>query len=191
MSRKTKRNVEKPTATALSAGEGEEFHLSKQQIMYHSFMTIFWLASSISSAIIVFVAVAYVEEIKKIFFENTAIFIAYLSTYFIWKTYRSGSRSRIVSQPDFQKRMKSDFSFAQKFNNIEIAKTLVSYFLFSLPVLYASGLAKQIIEFFGVTSGGFAADLRDIALAIAASVFNLVLGLLCAYIYDKIKHKFP
>lgn len=164
---------------------------TKEHESYLLKMAIFWIASSISGTIVVLIAISYASEILNVLSENAVISVAYISSYVAWRIYRVESRSKIRYHPEFDSKMKSDLAFARRFNNTEILKTLISYFLYAIPVFYASGIAKPVLCYFGFVSGGFSLDLQNIAFSICASIYNLALGLLGSYLYDKVKHKLP
>ncbi|MFY9260626.1 MAG: hypothetical protein WAO71_08980 [Gallionella sp.] len=175
----------------LDSENNKELPITKEHESYLLKMAFFWIASSISGAIVVFIAILYAKEIFNVLSENAVISVAYIASYVAWRVYRVESRSNIRYSPEFKNKMKSDITFAKRFNKTEILKTLISYFLYALPVFYASGMVKQILGYFGYSSGGFALDLQNIGFSIIASISSLAFGLLGSYLYDKIKHKLP
>ena len=94
-----------------------------------------------------------------------------------------------MNHPDFYENFKYDLHFSRKFNNTEIIKTLISYFILSVPIFYATGFAKQIFSYFGFYYNGFSSDLQTAVFSIILAIGNLVLSIIGSYIYDKIKHK--
>lgn len=158
---------------------------------YYSKITILWIAFTISGTAIVAIAAIYSGHVINLLLENPVVFIAYVLSYIAWKKFRFHSRSEIRNAPDFELRFKSDISFAKRFNNTEIVKTLISYILFSVPIIYVTGISERFIGYFGIASGGFASDLQHLVFSSVASIFNLAFGILCSYVYDKIKNKLP
>lgn len=164
---------------------------SKEHVDYLRKMTLFWVGMAIASILVAIPMVHYSSALFQFVNENRGGSISYLLIYVVWKIYRVKSRHALRSMPNFTEKMKSDYKFAKHFNNSEIIKTLINYLLISVPLIYAAGLAKDLLLFFGYQSAGFGGDLQQLLISTLSSCFAVVLGVPGAYLYDKIKHKLP
>lgn len=164
---------------------------SKEHVDYLGKMTLFWLSITVAGIFVALLVLNYRDNFSAFLNNNRTACLIYAAIYVAWKIYRVKSRLALVNLPDFREKMKSDFLFAKHFNNSEIIKTLVSYFLFSIPFLYATGFAQDTLGIIGYKSEGFGLDLRNLFVSTLSSVFALAFGIAGSYIYDKIKHKLP
>jgi hypothetical protein len=183
-SRKRKQNV-------IDVKSESNISPSKEHISYLNTMAIFWLGVTFANIAVIISLIPYDREIFKVLTENLGSLAIYAIVFLVWKYYRITSRLKYRNHPDFQNKLLTDYTFAKNFNNSEIIKTLINYFLFSIPIFYMTGLSQDVLEYFGYKSNGFGEDIHNLALSIVSSISALILGLLTSYIYDKIKHKFP